>query len=122
MSKWKFSKLVKQRISVAAFDYLIKQKNKQEKIKDIQYSELKLQDYLMEGNKNINTSKFIFKAGAKTLDIKNKKRWKYTDKCVVVVVSGKKLEVKLYLAIFLVMNYWKTQFVMRCSLVTQQLT
>ena len=73
-------KVGKTRNTVAAFDYLITEKNKQEKIKDIQYSELKLQNYLMEGNKNINTSKFIFKARAKTLDIKSQKSWKYTDK------------------------------------------
>ena len=80
MSKWNFTKLVKRRISVAAFEFLIKEKNKQEKIKDIQYSELKLPNHLMEGNKNIDTFKIYFQSKGKTLDIKGRKRWKYTDK------------------------------------------
>ena len=44
---------------------------------------LELQEYLMDGNKNIHTSKFIFKARAKTLDIKTHKGWKYDDKTCI---------------------------------------
>ena len=37
----------------------------------------------MEGNKNIQISKLIFKARGKTLDIKTYKKWKYDyDLCV----------------------------------------
>jgi hypothetical protein len=39
-----------------------------------------MQEYLLGWNKNINVSKFIFKARSKTLDIKMQKKWKYEDK------------------------------------------
>ena len=61
MSKWKFKKLVKEKASLAALDYLIAQKNRQTKIKHIGYEKLELQQYLMDGNKSIHTSKFILK-------------------------------------------------------------
>ena len=83
MSKWKFKKLVKEKASLAALDYLIAQKNRQTKIKHIGYEKLELQQYLMDGNKSIHTSKFIFKARAKTLDIKTHKGWKYDDKTCI---------------------------------------
>ena len=38
-----------------------------------------MQEYLLEGNKNIQISKLIFKARGKTLDIKTYKKWKYDD-------------------------------------------
>ena len=66
-------------------------KNRQTKIKQIGYEKLELQEYLMDGNKNINTSKFIFKA--KTLDIKTHKGWKYDDK-TCIGCNGKKLDKK----------------------------
>ena len=66
-----------------ALEYLIAQKNRQTKIKHIGYEKLELQQYLMDGNKSIQTSKFIFKARAKTLDIKTHKGWKYDDKTCI---------------------------------------
>ena len=54
----------------AAFNYLIVEKNKQTKICNIEYRQLNMQEYLLEGNKNIQISKLIFKARGKTLDIK----------------------------------------------------
>ena len=85
MSKWKLKKLVKDHIKVAAFNYLIKEKNKpgkngkQSKIACIEYEKLEIQEYLYERNENTKTSKFIFKARAKMLDIKMHKKWKYDD-------------------------------------------
>ena len=40
MSVYKFKKLVKQKIVIAAFEYLIKKKISQTKIQDSQYSNL----------------------------------------------------------------------------------
>ena len=54
----------------ADFNYLIVEKNKQTKICNIEYRQLNMQEYLLEGNKNIQISKLIFKARGKTLDIK----------------------------------------------------
>ena len=47
---------------------------------DIKYQSLKIQEYLLEGNKNIELIKFIFKARGQTLNIKTQKKWKYSDK------------------------------------------
>ena len=79
MSKNKFKKIVKQKTMEAAFNYLIVEKNKQTKICNIENRQLNMQEYLLEGNKNIQISKLIFKARGKTLDIKTYKKWKYDD-------------------------------------------
>ena len=39
-----------------------------------------MQEYLLGGNKNIDVSRFMFKARSKRLDIKIQKKWKYEDK------------------------------------------
>ena len=52
---------------------------KQEKIKNIEFTELKMQDYLGQGDRNISISKIIYKARGQTLDIKMHKKWKYDD-------------------------------------------
>ena len=83
MGNWQFKNLVKEKVKLAAFSYLIEQQKKQSKILHIQYKSLELQEYLLEGNKNINVSKFIFKARSQTLDIKTQKKWKYDDKACV---------------------------------------
>ena len=51
----------------------------QEKIKNIVYKDLKMQDYLFEGDRNLLVSKAIYKARGKILDIKMHKKWKYDD-------------------------------------------
>ena len=38
-----------------------------------------MQDYLVEGDRNILVSKMIYKARGMTLDIKLQKKWKYDD-------------------------------------------
>ena len=65
MGIWKFKNLVKEQVKVAAFNYLIAQQKKQTKILDIQYISLEMQEYLLGVNKNIDVSKFIFKANTK---------------------------------------------------------
>jgi hypothetical protein len=83
LSKWKFKKIVKEKTTVAAFDYLIQQKDKprkdgkMSKISIIKYEKLELQQYLNYGNTKI--SKFISKARSQTLDLKIQKKWKYSD-------------------------------------------
>ena len=76
--------------SEACFRYLINLKNKQSKISNIQYSDLSIQEYLLEGNKNNELAKVIFKARAKCLDIKIHKKWKYKDD--VCIGCGKNSE------------------------------
>ena len=83
MSKYQFKRIVKQKTAETAFQYLLSEKNKQSKISHIKYKRLEIQEYLCEGNKNIETSKVIFKARGKTLDIKSQKKWKYEDNICV---------------------------------------
>jgi hypothetical protein len=79
MSKWSFKKLVKEKTSAAAFKYLLEIKCKQSKISHLKYDDLELQEYLLDGNRNTEVAKFIFKARSMTLNIKTHKRWKYDD-------------------------------------------
>ena len=79
MSQNKFKQIVKQNKEVAAFKYLIKEKNKQTKMSHLKYPSLKMQEYLLEGNKNTYISRLIFKARSRNLDIKTHKKWKYDD-------------------------------------------
>ena len=57
----------------------IKSKIQQDKRKDIPYSELKIQEYLVDGDKNISVSRTIYRARWQTLNIKLHKKWKYDD-------------------------------------------
>ena len=79
MSKGNIKKLVKLKTKEAAFQYLTEKKDKQSKISHVNYDELRIQEYLLEGNKNTEVSRFVFKARAKCLDIKMQKQWKYKD-------------------------------------------
>ena len=79
MSKMQLRKMLSKKIRHEALVYLKNQQFNQEKIKDIVYSDLKMQDYLQEGDRNTSISKVIFKARGQILDIKMQKRWKYDD-------------------------------------------
>jgi hypothetical protein len=83
MSNLGFKNLVKEKVNLAAFEYLITQQKKQTKILHIQYKNLATQEYLLGGNKNTSVAKFIFKARSQTLDIKMQKKWKYEDKLCI---------------------------------------
>ena len=74
MSKPVFKKLLKEKATLAAFNYLIVEKSKQSKIVDIKYEKLEMQEYLLCGDRNVNVSR------SQTLDIKSQKKWKYVDK------------------------------------------
>ena len=95
MSKFSFKKILKEKTQIAAFKYLNNEKLKQTKILDINYSELKMQDYLADGDRNTNISKLIFKARGKILDIKLHKKWKFEDKicsgCGINEESGEEI-------------------------------
>ena len=77
-SKWKYNKIVNEKISKAGFAYLLEKLSSQN-IKHIKYEKLALQEYLLDGNKSSSVAKFIFKARSMTLDIKMQRKWKYRD-------------------------------------------
>ena len=82
MSTFTFKKIVREKVKLAGFQYLMEKKNepgKQTKISHLQYKKLEIQEYLMDGNQNTEISKLIFKARGKNLDIKEHKKWKYKD-------------------------------------------
>ena len=83
MSKLSIKKLVKQQTTKAAFKYLTDIQIKQSKISHIKYDDLQIQEYLLDGNRNTDVSKFIYKARSMTLNIKTQKSWKYSDKICV---------------------------------------
>jgi hypothetical protein len=74
-----FKKLLKEKTRSGAYEYLEAQKNRQDKIKDIVYSKLEIQEYLADGERNIEISKTMFKARGKTLDVKLQQRLRYSD-------------------------------------------
>ena len=80
MSQFSFNKILKERMKIAAFSYLKNQQSKQEKIKEIKYSELEIQEYLLHGDRNPKVSQVIYQARGKILDIKMHKKWKFNDK------------------------------------------
>ena len=64
----------------------MEQKNKPGKhtqIKNIEYKQLCIQEYLLEGNLNTELSRVIFKMRGKTLEIKDHKKWKYDNNLCV---------------------------------------
>ena len=108
MSVWMWKKLVNSKVKEAAFEYLTEENNSKEKTKDINFSELKMSEYL-EKNMNTSISKVIFGVRSKTLDIKEYNAWKYKDSLCVMcrkenetiehfvkcVEYGDKLEIEL---------------------------
>ena len=70
MSDNKFKQIVKQKTEEAAFKHLTKEKNKQKKIANLNYTKLTMQEYLVEGCKNPKISRLIFKARGRNLEIK----------------------------------------------------
>ena len=65
MSKLSFKRLLKQKTKMAALKYLNKEKSKQSKILNIQHTKLEMQEYLLDGDRNIKVPKLIFKARAR---------------------------------------------------------
>ena len=95
LSKFKFNKLWKEKIENAAFTYLKKQQSKQEKIKEIIYSKLETQEYLINGDRNPKVAKMIYQARGQILYIKMQKKWKFDDKlcsgCYLEEESGEEI-------------------------------
>ena len=71
MSKQKFKTVVKEKISQKAFTFLLEEKSKLSKVKDLQYERLKIQTYMMPSNlADVRMARFIFSVRSRMLDIK----------------------------------------------------
>ena len=95
MSQWRFKKLVKVKTEAAGLKYLQGQIKKQTKASNIEYCDLKIQEYFINGHCNKNLSKLIFKARSQSLDIKTQQKWKYADNicigCKTQVETGEEI-------------------------------
>ena len=83
MSVWSFKKLVRFKTKEAGLKYLLGEKERQSKTVQIQYKELAIQEYLVDGHCNKDLSQLIFKARSQTIDIKMQQKWKYADKICI---------------------------------------
>ena len=84
MPKSTFKKLVKNEVKKSAFEHLEKEKEKQDKIKDLDISQLEIQDYLCSENVETNKlSKMIFNLLAQTADVKANNPWNYENNLCV---------------------------------------
>ena len=77
VSKYKFKKLLNEKIQKAAFLYLNEQKQIQKNIKDIYYEDFKMQDYF--SGRSVEVSRTIFRARGKCLQIKMQQKWRFKD-------------------------------------------
>ena len=70
MSTSNFKNIVRQAGENSAFEWLLSEKNKLSKIKHIEYSCLKLQDYLTLENLRLSTKQFAFNARGRMLEMR----------------------------------------------------
>ena len=81
ISNSKFKQIVKQKTEEAGFNYLIKEKMKQKKIADLNYTSLSMQEYLVDWSKSNTLSRLTFKARGRYLEMKTHKKWRYDNLC-----------------------------------------
>ena len=80
MSKERFRKVVSDGIEKAAFHFLTKKKNAHSKLIEINYSKLKVQDYIKTDNILTDEEKCIlFKFRVREMDVRLNYKNKYSD-------------------------------------------
>ena len=82
---------------MAAFNYLIAEKNRQTKIADIQYSSLEMQEYMMDGDMVIDVTKFILRQDQRPWTLKLNENGNMKTIPVLVAKQDRKLARKFYL-------------------------
>ena len=82
ISKWSWKKYLREKVTKAAFKFLIEDNDRKEKTRDIKFYQLQMNEYLFQ-NENTNISQVIFSIRSKTLDLKTWRPWQYkNDLCV----------------------------------------
>ena len=79
MSKNSFKVFIKNKINVAAFNYLTKQKEKHSKLSEVKYTKLKTQKYMLShvfSNEEVN---ILHALRSRSIDCKNNFKHKYTN-------------------------------------------
>ena len=80
LSKYKFRKIVKEKVTVKAFSELIEKKNSHSKMKDNEYVKFKVQRYLNSESKLTNPEKFLlFKFRTRMVEVRKNFRNKYDN-------------------------------------------
>ena len=79
MTKNSFKKWVKKRIEKAAFEYLLKEQEKQSKIKDMKYDKFELQQYLKSSLFSNYEIEMLAKLRSKMVDVKANFSTKYSN-------------------------------------------
>ena len=77
MSKNKFKKFIKTKILDAAFQYLKREQDSKSKVKEIQYTKLKLQKYLKSSLFSNYEVEMLFRIRSCTIDVKTNFKSKY---------------------------------------------
>ena len=97
-SKHEFKKIVKKACKQLAFDYLLNEKSKLSKGKEIIYSQFEMQKYFKSGNGlNIFEMQSIFCLRSWSLPIKCNFSFQYSDrKCVIEQCTGEDSQRHLY--------------------------
>ena len=82
----------------AAFAFLLKQKEKLSKGKEIQYNQLKLQNYLKSGNNlSVEQMRIIFMIRSRNLPVKRNFSKQFPDtKCVIPQCQGQDSQIHLF--------------------------
>ena len=70
ISQYSFKKMVKVKTKEYALDYLLELKSKHSKMNNLDYPELKLQDYLKDPKISVQESKNLFRFRTRTANFK----------------------------------------------------
>ena len=79
-TEWSFKRLVKKKSNEYALDYLLKMKQKHSKMDNLQYEELKIQNYLKDENITVKEAQNLFKYRTKVARFKENFKNMYEEK------------------------------------------
>jgi len=97
MKKIQLKNLVKKAISKQVFLYLLELKNKLSKIKHIQYSEFKMQEYLKTSSLSVQQSQFIFHSRSRMLNLADNYQGQNSDNSCPVCLNSSSKDSQLHL-------------------------
>ena len=79
LSKYSFKKIVREKISQSALKALVEEQQSLSKVKHLDFTELKLQEYLLPNKLDLRLSKFVFMLRSRMLDVRCNFKNKYSD-------------------------------------------
>ena len=79
LSKYSFKKIVREKISQSALKALVQEQKSLSKVNHFDFTELKLQEYLLPNKLDLRLSKFVFLLRSRMLDVRCNFKNKYSD-------------------------------------------